>query len=130
MKTGLFIAVLLLLYSCGSNPNEEFTEEETMESFSFEETREPTKSVRAFRDKSIFRIKYYRLKYNAKATGRIDLQLENGAKYSAERVDGGSLASVSLLLKENEVLFDTIRKEFIVEKTFLIEITPNDLVHN
>ena len=58
------------------------------------------------------------LAYNPKSNGYIKLNLENGDIYEAKSVDGGSFSSINSLLKEKEVLFDTIRKEVVMSKVF------------
>jgi len=66
---------------------------------------------------SSVRIKSYILTYNPKSNGFIKLELEDGTEYRATSVDGGSFSSINSLLKEPEVLFDTIRKEVVINKS-------------
>jgi hypothetical protein len=83
----------------------------------FKKTKNGTKMVRLFSATPLVKIKSYRLTYNPKSNGFIKLELESGAEYVAPSVDGGSFSSINSLLKEPYVLFDTVRKELIIDKT-------------
>ena len=67
---------------------------------------------------SCVRIKSYTLTYNPASNGYILLEPELGSPYEKQSVDGGSFSSIYSLLKEPDVLFDTIRKEVVIKKSF------------
>ena len=82
----------------------------------FTKTKNATVKIFSLDGSSAVKIKSYNLTYNPKANGFIKLELESGAEYQAKSVDGGSFSSINSLLKDSEVLFDTIRKELIINK--------------
>ena|ERR1035437_10071374 len=101
----LFLLTITLVTSCKDQ--------------NFKKIKNPTVEIHSLTGPSAFKkIKSYSLTYNPSADGFITLELENGGKYQAESVSGGSFSSINLLLKEPDVLFDTVRKELFVNKSF------------
>lgn len=80
----------------------------------FTRTKAPTKKIYSLNRSTSIKIKSYTLTYNPKSNGFIKLVLATGAEYQAKSVDGGSFSSINALLKEPSVLFDTTRKEVII----------------
>lgn len=99
----LFVVSITLIASCKDQ--------------TFTKTKNATVEIHSLDGSSAVKIKSYSLTYNPKANGFIKLELETGAEYQAKSVDGGSFSSINSLLKEPNVLFDTTRKELIINKS-------------
>jgi len=99
----VLLLTIILLTSCKDN--------------SFTKIKSATKEIHSLDGSSLVKIKAYSLTYNPKSNGLIKLELESGAEYQAKSVDGGSFSSINSLLKESDVLFDTTRKELIINKS-------------
>jgi len=82
----------------------------------FIKTENATKEIHSLDGSSRVKIKSYSVTYNPKSNGFIKLKLENEATYQAKSVDGGSFSSISILLQEPGVLFDTTTKEVVLDK--------------
>jgi stress response protein SCP2 len=99
----LFVVTITLFSSCKDQ--------------TFKKIKNATVEIHSLDGSSAVKIKSYNLRYNPKANGFIKLELETGAEYQAKSVDGGSFSSINSLLKEPSVLFDTTRKELIINKS-------------
>ena len=99
----VFLLIIALLFACKDQ--------------AFTKTKNADSEINSLNGSSNLRIKSYSLSYNPKSNGLIKLELENGAEYKAKSVDGGSFSSINSLLNQPEVLFDTIRKEVIINKS-------------
>jgi len=83
----------------------------------FTKTKSASVKIHSLVGTSSVKVKSYTLTYNPKGNGFIRIELESGAEYQAKSVDGGSFSSINSLLKEQGVLFDTVRKELIINKS-------------
>ncbi len=99
----LFLAVSILFMSCRDR--------------AFTKTKKATVETHSLDGSSTVKVRSYSLTYNPKGSGFIELVLDNGAEYQAKSVEGGSFSSINSLLKEHGVLFDTIRKELVINKS-------------
>ena len=72
--------------------------------------------LKNYNHNKILEIEDYKSKYNPKANGYIWILLEDSSVYEATSIDGGSFASVMSLINDPNVRFDTVRKEFVIQK--------------
>lgn len=82
----------------------------------FKRTKVPDIEINSLSKSSFIKVKSYVLTYNPKSNGYIEITLEDGSKYTAKSVDGGSFSSINSLLLQSEVVFDTVRKEVVLNK--------------
>ena len=95
----IFFCIVILFYSCQPEINFKKTKEGEVKSLT-----------------SIEKVTSYKLRFNPKANGAINISLESGTEYMADKLNSSQLSSILTLLQTDEIQFDTENEEFILNK--------------